>query len=71
MSATEIVAVAAPRYAILRRLTPPDIGNLHSCFIDRAQHLSFDTRHWHVEHDGDDRAAFELACRTFGIEVPS
>ena len=69
MSATEIVASTTTKYVILRRLTPPSTGVVHSCVVNHAQHLSFDTVHWQVEHDGVDKAAWLAACAGFGIEA--
>ena len=71
MSGTEIVAGAAERFVILKRLTEPGIGGRHACTVPPALHLAFDTNHWHTEHDGTDRAAWETACKSFGIEPPT
>ena len=71
MTATEIIAGAAERFVILKRLTPPDAGARHACTVPPALHLAFDDRHWHTEHDGTDRAAWLAACTGFGIEPPT
>lgn len=71
MSGTEIVATTTTRYVILRRLTPPSAGAVHACTVDHAQHLGFDTVHWAVEHDGTDRAAWETAAKSLGVEIPT
>lgn len=70
MSGTEIVAGAAERFVILKRLTPPDAGARHAC-TPPALHLAFSLTHWHTEFDGVDRAAWLTACAGFGIEVPA
>ena len=71
MSGTEIVAGAAERFVILKRLTPPDAGARHACTVPPALHLAFSLTHWHTEFDGVDRAAWLTACAGFGIEVPA
>ena len=71
MTPTEIIATTAQRYAILRRLTEPGIGDRHAAVVPLSMHLAFSLTHWAIEHDGSDRAAWESAAKAFGIEVPA